>query len=63
MLNTDIDLVAYGDDELFRYAERVKDKVVLITDASNGIGRETAIRFAFYGRVFSLHGFLRDRHT
>ncbi|KAK0476819.1 hypothetical protein IW261DRAFT_1637339, partial [Armillaria novae-zelandiae] len=35
-----------GDDELFQYAERVKDKVVLITEASKGIGRETAIRFA-----------------
>ncbi|SJK97070.1 uncharacterized protein ARMOST_00320 [Armillaria ostoyae] len=46
MLSTDIDLIAVSDDELFRYAERVKDKVVLITEASNGIGRETAIRFA-----------------
>ncbi|KAK0213214.1 hypothetical protein DFS33DRAFT_1287290 [Desarmillaria ectypa] len=49
MLSTDIDLVAVADDDLFRYAERVKDKIVLITGNSKGIGRETAIRFAFYG--------------
>ncbi|KAK0195007.1 hypothetical protein F5146DRAFT_268724 [Armillaria mellea] len=49
MLSTDTELVAVSDDELFRYAERVKNKVVLITEASKGIGRETAIRFAFYG--------------
>ncbi|KAK0462630.1 uncharacterized protein EV420DRAFT_1265343 [Desarmillaria tabescens] len=49
MLNNDIDLVAVTDDDLFRYTERVKDKVVLITGDSKGIGRETAIRFALYG--------------
>ncbi|KAK0505195.1 hypothetical protein EDD18DRAFT_327113 [Armillaria luteobubalina] len=49
MLSTETDLVAVGDDELLRYAERVKDKVVLITEASKGIGKETAIRFGFYG--------------
>ncbi|KAK0225495.1 hypothetical protein IW262DRAFT_1430162 [Armillaria fumosa] len=63
MLSTDTDLVAVGDDELFRYEERVKDKVVLITDASKGIGKETAIRFALYGQAFSLHAFLKDGHT
>ncbi|KAG7446654.1 NAD(P)-binding protein [Guyanagaster necrorhizus] len=49
MLSSDTDLVAVADDELFRYGQRVKDKVILIVGASKDIGRETAIRFAFYG--------------
>ncbi|KAF9010635.1 hypothetical protein BDQ17DRAFT_1273216 [Cyathus striatus] len=37
------------DEALFQYADRVKDKVVIITGGANGIGREAALRFAQYG--------------
>ncbi|ESK87702.1 hypothetical protein Moror_1854 [Moniliophthora roreri MCA 2997] len=37
------------DEKLFGHSERVKDKVVVITGAGNGIGKETALKFASYG--------------
>ncbi|KAF8972996.1 hypothetical protein BDZ97DRAFT_1912597 [Flammula alnicola] len=37
------------DEELFSHSDQVKGKVVVITGAANGIGRETALRFASYG--------------
>ncbi|KDR75085.1 hypothetical protein GALMADRAFT_248973 [Galerina marginata CBS 339.88] len=37
------------DDKLFSFSNRVKGKTVIITGAANGIGRETALRFASYG--------------
>ncbi|EAU91051.1 hypothetical protein CC1G_03219 [Coprinopsis cinerea okayama7 len=42
-------MTAIPDEQLFVYGERVKGKVVVITGASNGIGRETALRFAVHG--------------
>lgn len=37
------------DDELFAFAERVKGKVVVITGAASGIGKEVALTFARHG--------------
>ncbi|KAI0003397.1 hypothetical protein BJV74DRAFT_764510 [Russula compacta] len=37
------------DDQLFNYAKRVKGKVVVITGAASGIGREAALTFARHG--------------
>ncbi|KAJ8696012.1 hypothetical protein PTI98_005914 [Pleurotus ostreatus] len=42
-------MAAVPDEELYAYADRLKDKVVVITGAANGIGREAALQFAKYG--------------
>jgi len=37
------------DEQLYQYAERAADKVVIITGAANGIGKQAALSFAKHG--------------
>ncbi|KAF9050041.1 hypothetical protein BJ165DRAFT_1525332 [Panaeolus papilionaceus] len=42
-------MTSIPDDKLFEHSTRVKGKVLVITGAANGIGREAALKFASYG--------------
>lgn len=42
-------MTAIPDERLHAYADRVKGKVVVITGAANGIGRDAALQFASEG--------------
>jgi len=42
-------MTSLNDEQLLQYGERSKGRVVLITGAASGIGRETALVFAHFG--------------
>ena len=44
-------MTTVDDDQLYEYANRLKDSVVLITGGANGIGRTTSIDFARHGYI------------
>ncbi|KAG7098317.1 hypothetical protein E1B28_000278 [Marasmius oreades] len=48
-LTSEVTAIHIPDDELFRYAGSLRDKVVVITGASAGIGKETATKLGAYG--------------